>query len=124
MGKDFDEYLELPSKAITRAVKRTWKAAVRANDAHVETGAMRYNWKLSKVRRGSYVPVRIKRPRPTVPNFSFRVTKDKRFYLYNNMPYAERVENMAPGNILRQASQFFEIAIEVELNNVRDGNAP
>lgn len=120
MGKDFDEYLELPSAAITRVAIRTWKAAVRANDAHVTTGAMRYNWKLSTARRGSYVPVRKKRPRPLTPNFRFRVTKDKRFYLYNNMPYAEMVENMQPGNILRQASMFFESAVDYELDRVRD----
>lgn len=120
MGRDFDEYLELPSKAVTRAIKRTWKAAVRANDAHVTTGAMRYNWKLSKVRRSSYVPVRIKRPRPKVPKFHFSVKNDKQFYLYNNMPYAEKVEAMDPGNILAQASQFFGIAIAVELDGIRD----
>lgn len=119
MGKDFDEYLELPSAAITRAAKATWKAAVRANEPHVTTGAMRYNWKLSKDRRGSYVPQRIKRPPPTMPNFKFRIRVDSRFYLYNNMPYAQKAEQLTPGRMLEQAQQFFQYAIEFELDKVK-----
>lgn len=120
MGDDFDAYLELPSAAITRVAKRTWKAAVRANEPHVTTGAMRYNWKLSTKRRGSYVPVRVKRPPPMVPKFNFRVRYDNRFYLYNNMPYAEKAEKLDPGDMLKQASMFFKHAVEFELDRVRN----
>jgi hypothetical protein len=81
---------------------------------------MRYNWGLSLKRRSSYVPARVKRPRPTRPKFKFRIRHDKRFFLFNNMPYAEKVENMQPGNILRQAYQFFEIAVDVELDKIKD----
>ena len=121
MGKDFDEHLELPSQAVTRAIKGTWKAAVRANDSHVQTGAMRYNWKLSKDRRSSHVPKRIPRPRPSVPKFKFRVRFDERFYLFNNMPYAEIAENLSPGGMMRSAVEYFKHAMTAEFSKLRGG---
>lgn len=105
---EFKKFGAAASQAVTRSAKGAWKVAVEANDAHVKTGALRYNWKLSNDRRASYIPQRINRPRPLVPNFKFRIRFDKRVYLYNNMPYAEKVENMSPGHMLQKATIFFE----------------
>ena len=98
----------LGSQAVTATAKGAWKVAVAANDAHVQTGAMRYNWKLSTKRRGAYVPQRVNRPRPSAPNFKFRIRFDKRVYLYNNMPYASIAENLNPGGMMKKAEMFFE----------------
>lgn len=98
------------SKAITASAKGAWREAVRATDPHVETGALRWNWKLSTRRRSSYVPKRIPRPRPSMaPNINFRIRYDKGIYLFNNMPYASYVnDGVGPG--VRKAGRMLEKA--------------
>lgn len=114
------------SRAITQSAKGAWKTAVRATDPHVETGALRYNWKLSVNRRSSYVPARVKRPRPSrAPNINFRIRYDKRIYLYNNMPYASYVNNgegpgiRRPARMLEKATMFFKSDLQTRLNRIR-----
>jgi len=104
------------SAAVTGAGKEAWKEAV--NNTPVDTGLLQHSWKLSTNRRSSYVPRPGKRTKPSVPDFNFRITKDKRVYLYNNVPYAPYVENgEGPGN--RSPSRALlkaRIRFEKELN--------
>lgn len=116
-----DEFKALGAKAsdaVTRAAKAGWKTAVA--NTPVDTGLLRHSWKLSRDRRSSYVPKPGKKPKPQVPDFSFRITKDKRFYLFNNVRYASYVENgegpgtRTPSHALLKA----KIKIENELNKL------
>jgi hypothetical protein len=106
------------SDAVTRAAKAGWKTAVASTP--VDTGLLRHSWKLSRDRRSSYVPKPGHKPKPQTPDFNFRITKDKRFYLFNNVPYASYVENgEGPGN--RTPSHALlkaKIKIEAELNKL------
>ena len=99
---DYKEFGREGSKAITAAGKAGWKAAVQINNYYVHTGSLRANWKLS-TRMDYYEPVRYgskdnPRPAPNVPDFKYRITKDKGVYIFNNMKYADKVEyGMGPG---------------------------
>jgi hypothetical protein len=118
VDQEFKKFGALASREITASAKGAWKTAVAANDSHVTTGAMRFNWKLSTDRRSSYVPKRLNRPRPNVPKFNFRIRYDKRIYLYNNMPYASLAEDLSPGNMLAKATVFFENDLEARLRKL------
>lgn len=111
------------SEAVTSAAKESWKVAVE--NTPVETGLLRHSWKLSRDRRSSYIPKPGKRPKPSVPDFSFRITKDKRVYLFNNVPYASYVENgegpgeRTPSHALLKAKIKFSSELDKRLKRIR-----
>lgn len=111
--RDMDKIKSEMSNLVTKAAKEAWKVAV--DNTPVLTGTLRQGWKLSNQRRGSYVPrQRYDRSRPPVPNFRFRITIDKRVYLFNNVPYASYVDNgegpgsRVPRMMMRRAILRFE----------------
>jgi hypothetical protein len=89
--REKDEALSNISNAVTGAAISAWKVAV--DNTPRLTGNLQNSWKLSNTRRSSYIPTAGKKPRPSTPSFRFRVTIDRRVYLYNNVPYASYVEN-------------------------------
>ncbi len=110
------------SKAISQSAKEAWKVAVR-NTPHI-TYTAQNGWKLSNKRRSSYVPVRRKQPPPRVPQFKFRITKDKRVYLYNNVRYAEALEKGLPPNkvahyMLFQAQSTFDREMDKRFKRIK-----
>jgi hypothetical protein len=111
IDKELKEFGAKASAAVTGAAKSAWKVAVENTPR--DTGLLQHSWKLSRDRRSSYVPKPGKHSKPSVPDFNFRITKDKKVYLYNNVPYASYVENgEGPGNrtpsraLLRATIQF------------------
>lgn len=89
--KELGDKVSHISKVVTSSAKAAWRTAVDASP--VDTGTLRYHWKISTSRRSSYVPKRVNRGRPSVPRFNFRASKDKRLYFYNNTEYASFVEH-------------------------------
>ena len=108
------------SAAITASAKGMWKVAVRTTPR--DTGTAQAGWKLSTSRRSSYVPVKRVQPRPTTPPFNFRITKDKRFYFWNNVTYIEILEeggkNRTAHNMLRTAKEYFERDVMQRLGRI------
>lgn len=109
------------SRAITASAKGMWRMAVSRTPR--DTGTAQAGWKLSTSRRSSYVPVRRIQPRPTTPPFTFRVTKDKRFYFWNNVEYIDVLEeggkNNAAHHMLRTAREYFENDVKQRLDAIR-----
>jgi hypothetical protein len=89
--KEFNGVKKDLSNKVTRAAILAWKEAVKYTP--VLTGNLRAGWRLSTVRRSSYVPAPGIKGHPPTPAFKFRVGIDRRVYLYNNVPYASFVEN-------------------------------
>lgn len=110
--KEFGAIKDNISKKVTRAAILAWKEAV--NNTPVLTGNLRAGWRLSSQRRSSYTPVPGVKGRPETPNFRFRISVDRRVYLFNNVPYASYVENgegpgvRTPRTMLRKAILVFE----------------
>lgn len=111
------------SNAVTRAAKAGWKVAV--DNTPRLTGNLQNSWKLSRERRSSYVPKPGNKPKPQMPDFTFRITKDKRFYLYNNVPYASHVENgdgpgnRTPSHAMLKARIKIESELDKELGKIK-----
>jgi len=109
------------SLAISGAGKEAWKVARDSTPAppgggpnYKRTGNLRAGWRISADRRASYVPRPGVKAKPKVPVFKFRVTKHKRIYIWNNVPYAFYVDQGLGGgqrkahNMLLKASIKFE----------------
>ena len=111
------------SNAVTASVKKAWRTAVDATPR--DTGTAQAGWKISTSRRSSYVPVRRVKPRPKVPNFRFRITKDKRIYFWNNVPYISFLEygegpgNRSPLYMMRRALRVLENELQRRLSNIK-----
>jgi hypothetical protein len=112
---EFEEVTANMSTAVTAAFRAGWKEAVSRTPRI--TGTLQGNWKLTTGRRSSYVPVRRKQPRPKMPAFRFRITKDKKVVLYNNTRYASYVEEgQGPGSRVPRKMLYHAInRIESEL---------
>jgi len=114
--KEFSEKTAAISKGVTKAALGAWRVAV--DNTPRLTGNLQNSWKLSRDRRSSYVPKAGNKPRPATPTFSFRVTKDKNVYLFNNVPYASFVEYgegpgiRTPRLMLTKARAFFKSEID------------
>lgn len=111
------------SKVITSAAKKGWTTAV--NSTAVDTGRLRAGWRLSTSRRSSYVPRPGRKGRPRMPKFKYRASKDKRFYLWNNVPYAYyQEEGIGPGRrvprkMLKKARLTILWEMQRGFNNIR-----
>lgn len=111
------------SKAVTKASLDAWQAGVDKSPR--DTGTLQSGWKLSRTRRGQYVPVYGPKPKPKKPKFSFRATKDKRVYLWNNVTYAYYVnEGLGAGSrkahkMIEKAGQVFESSLQREFNKIK-----
>lgn len=112
------------SKAVTSSAKSAWKVAVNATPR--DTGLAQSGWKLSTTRRTSYVPRPGIKSRPNVPQINFRITKDKRLYMWNNVPYVYYLEHglgpegaRTPHAMLQKASAHFESDLRNRLRALR-----
>ena len=100
------------SKAVTRAALNAWHVAVD-NTPH-DTYTAQNGWKLSTVRRSSYVPNLRRQPPPRTPAFKFLVSRDSKVFLFNNVPYVHHLEvgagrgTRTPHFMLRKARERFD----------------
>lgn len=103
------------SAVVTRASKEAWKEAVKNTPR--DTGTAQAGWKLSVTRVGSYVPKRRVQKRPTVPNFRFRSTIDKRVFLFNNVEYISYLnDGKGPGRrVAHKMIQKARVRFESEI---------
>lgn len=112
------------SKVVTQASLEMWRTAVDATPH--DTYTAQNGWKLSRVRRGSYVPIRHVQSPPKRPNFRFRVTKDRRVYFWNNVKYVYYLEHgLAPGagrvahRMMQKGRKVFERSLSRGLRRIK-----
>ena len=114
--------------AITRTSIEAWKVAVAATPApptpsfqrYRRTGRLRAGWKLSTKKSG-LIPAFGNYNHPKTPNFKFDMRRNKMIRLYNNIPYANHVEEGAgeghrtPRKMLFKARIYFEAHIRLNM---------
>ena len=131
---ELEKFRSLTSEAITRVALGAWRVAVDATPKkpspplphYQRTGRLAAGWKLNTGRNVGLIPAvgQYGDPSGYKPDFRFDVKKDRAVRLYNNVPYAEYVENGVGNNappprlMLKKATEYFDSRINSEFNKM------
>ena len=123
INREYDNITSEISRAVTQGALVMWDTAVK--NTPQDTNTARNGWKLSTIRRRSYIPIRHTQAPPKRPNFRFSVMKHRRIYFYNNVPYISYLEYGAgPGSrvphfMMKKAKFRFERYVNFHLRKIR-----